>query len=134
MSGDYFMDYDTITLAIELSEKIKDDSRYKRIRDLSDIIDIKYKDEYKAYSTALENYTEASKYGKYHPSLEKYNKDLSQAKKIYFSKPEVVEYQRLYKEFQEELDDMMNKLKESVSNKMPLTKPFNIGGCHGCKK
>lgn len=125
---------DVLDLSYKLSNCIKEDAKYKRLNELNIIINDKYSDLLSAFNKAKENYQEALKYGKYHPSLSDYEKRLSESKAELYNKDEVKEYNKLYNEFQEELDRMFNEIKQSVSNKLPLTKSFKGGFKHGCKK
>ena len=106
---------------------IKEDPRYKRLIELEDSILDLYKDEIDDFNSAKEKYYEALKYGKYHPSLSDYEKELSKKKALLYNKDLVKEYNRLYREIQNEIDKIINKIKSSVS------KAF-YGGNHECKK
>ena len=106
---------------------IKEDPRYIKMLELEKRIEDLYKDEIDNFNEAKEKYYEALKYGNYHPSLSDYEKRLSESKAILYKKDLVKEYNKLYREIQNEIDDIVNKIKSSIS------KSF-VGGHHECKK
>lgn len=118
------MQEDVLNNTYKLIDCIKSDPRYKRAKELSVLIDEKYKAEADAMHAAEEKYNEALKYGSYHPDLKKLELSYSEAKKALYSKDEVLEYLKLYKELQSELDIMFNKIKEGISDKLTLTKIY----------
>lgn len=110
-----------------LIDEIKKDQRMIRLNELNNIINDKYEDELYQFDKAKADYNEALKYGKYHPSINDYERKLSETKAIVYKLPEVIEYNKLYRELQNEIDEMMERICTSVSDKFG-------GGHNGCKK
>lgn len=109
-----------------LCDAIKKDKKYIRLLELEKEIEDNYKLEIDEFNEAKEKYSEALKYGNYHPSLGEYEKKLSEKKAILYNKEQVKEYNLLYREIQNEIDDIVNKIKASISS--------SFGGHHECKK
>lgn len=70
-----------------------------------------------AFKTAEAKYLEAKQYGSYHPNLAEYQEKFVVAKKNLYSEPLVKEYKELELFLQEKLNQDINSLKQSVSNK-----------------
>ncbi len=112
-----------------LAYSIKNLELYKEIVCLSDRIDRELKDELKSFDDAKELYNEALKYGKYHPSLKEYERNLSEAKAKLYSNNLVIEYNKKYRELNEILDSMFDSIKISISNKFELSNTKKKCGC-----
>lgn len=74
-----------------------------------------------AFKTAEAKYLEAKEYGKYHPDLEKYQKEFVEKKKSLYQEPLIQEYKELERRIQVKLDQDMDNLKQSISNKFNVT-------------
>lgn len=125
------MQSDVIDKAYSLANSIKELDLYKDIKRLDREIEEKLADKLKRFNKAKENYNEAMKYGKYHPSLSDYECELSEAKASLYSEELVKEYNKKYREFSKILDDVFDEIKISISNKYELSN--NKKGCV-CKK
>lgn len=73
-----------------------------------------------AFKTAEAKYIEAKGYGKYHPNLPEYQKKFVEAKKNLYLEPLVKEYKELEMKIQDQLNQDINELKESVSKSFKL--------------
>lgn len=80
-----------------------------------------------AFKTAEAKYLEAKEYGKYHPDLEKYQREFVEKKKNLYQEPLIQEYKALERSIQVKLDRDMDDLKQSISNKFNVSKSlFNL--------
>ena len=102
-------------------EEVISSNEYKRLLELKNIIDDKYKIEILNFKTDEDKYQEALKYPKYY-DIELLQKNLSNSKSILYNKEEVKEYIELENKIQKKLDDDFNKIKGSISNKFSLKK------------
>lgn len=73
-----------------------------------------------AFKTAEAKYLEAKEYGKYHPNLEEYKNKFVETKTKLFNESLVKEYKELESKIQDKLNQDINDLKKSVSNKFKL--------------
>lgn len=73
-----------------------------------------------AFKTAEAKYLEAKEYGKYHPNLEEYKNKFIETKTKLFNESLVKEYKELESKIQDKLNQDINDLKKSVSNKFKL--------------
>lgn len=76
------------------------------------------------FKTLEAKYLEAKSYGKYHPDLERYQKDFTAAKKALFEEPLLKEYKALEQSIQRQLNTDMDEIKVLVSNKFNLSSIF----------
>ena len=112
------MDYtELMEQTYNLISEIKQDKDYLRYKELKKIIENKYKVETANFRIANDNFSEAKKYGKYHPDLLKYQHELMDCKKELYSKEEVKEYFTLERRLNKELKEFTNKLTSTVTNK-----------------
>ena len=95
-------------------------NEFKRLVELKKIIDNKYSKEIIAFKTTEAKYLEAKEYGKYYIGLDNLSKNLSEKKAILYSKDEVREYLSLERKIDKILNDDINELKESISNKFKI--------------
>ena len=100
-----------------LISEIKKDKDYLRYVELKKILKNKYKTEITNFRLANDKYSEAKKYGKYHPDLLKYQHELMDRKKDLYSKEEVKEYFTLERLLNKELKEFTKKLTGTVTNK-----------------
>lgn len=120
------MQDDILNCTYNLIDVLKSDPRYKRLLELNSLIEEECKDLLADFNYNKEKYEDALKYGNYHPSLSDYEKKLSEAKASLYNNELVKEYNKLYREFQNELDEIAKEIKISVIG--------TSGGKHGCKK
>lgn len=73
------------------------------------------------FKTTEAKYLEAKQYGEYHPNLKEYQKAFVAAKARLYQEAAVQEYLELESKLQRRLDEDLNKLKKSVSNKFALS-------------
>ena len=89
-------------------------------------IDIDLKDLIVKFKKAKDRYYEAQKYGKYHPNLADYKKNLLALKKELYSNDLVKKYFSLQNKVQNEINDFLNELKMAISNKFKKNESINI--------
>lgn len=113
---------DILNDTYNLIDTIKNSDEFKELLRLKKEIEIKYKEIIDNYSLAKDNYSEALKYGHYHPDLNDYQIKLSKIKKELYSKDEVIRYIELEHTIQKELDKITNEIKQSMSSHFNLKK------------
>lgn len=123
------MNIDIIEKTYSLAEEIKNLDIYKEVKELNSLIEKELKIELEAFVIAKEKYYEALKYGDYHPSLEKYSKDLVEKKTILYSKEIVRKYNKKYNELQKIVNEILDKIKINMSNKFETTTQKKKCGC-----
>lgn len=123
------MNIDIIEKTYSLAEEIKNLDIYKEVKELNSLIEKELKNELEDFVIAKEKYYEALKYGEYHPSLEKYSKDLVEKKTILYSKEIVKKYNKKYNELQKIVNDILDKIKINMSNKFETTTQKKKCGC-----
>ncbi len=123
------MNIDVLEKTYLLSDEIKKTTLYKEVEDLNKRIESELKSELEVFVDAKEKYYEAQKYGKYHPSLSEYTKELSRTKAILYSKDIVKQYNEKYNELQKLLNDILDEIKINMSNKFELTNSKKKCGC-----
>ena len=99
----------------EYVNEIKNTDNFKRLLELKEIIDNKYKSEILAFKTAEEKYLEASKYPNYY-DMNAIKNNLIETKKNLYSKSEVKEYFTLENSIQNKLNEDFDKIKNSIHN------------------
>lgn len=105
---------------------ISDTNEFKRLLELKKIIDTKYPKEIIAFKTAESKYNEALDYGKYYPGIDNLRRSLSEKKTILYNKEEVKEYLELERKLDKMLNDDLNELKKSISNKFKTNERFSL--------
>ncbi len=123
------MNIDIIEKTYSLAEEIKNLDIYKEVKELNSLIEKELKNELEDFVIAKEKYYEALKYGEYHPSLEKYSKDLVEKKTILYSKEIVRKYNKKYNELQKIVNEILDKIKINMSNKFETTTQKKKCGC-----
>lgn len=123
------MNIDIIEKTYSLAEEIKNLDIYKEVKELNSLIEKELKNELEDFVIAKEKYYEALKYGEYHPSLEKYSKDLVEKKTILYSKEIVKKYNKKYNELQKIVNEILDKIKINMSNKFETTTQKKKCGC-----
>lgn len=106
----------------EFVEEFTNKEEFKRLKELKKLIDIELKSEIKDFLNANDKLKEASKYGPYYPGLDKLRVDLSNKKEKLYSNPMVIEYLKLERQIQTELDEITNEMSSVISNKISLKK------------
>ena len=121
------MDTKLINLAYEVSDEIKAKKDYKRLLELKHYID---NDEVivnliEKFNKVKIKYDEVQKYGKYHPDLKKVQLSLVEVKEELYTNKIVVEYKKLEKVIQDELDEVSKRIAKAVSDN--IKHPNEIG-------
>ena len=111
---------DIYDLAEEYADEVIDSPDFQRIIEIKELIKKNLSLKIIAFKTAEAKYLEAKDYGKYHPNLEEYRLRFVEAKTKLFSEDLVQEYKALEMKIQERLNQDINELKQSVSNKFKL--------------
>jgi hypothetical protein len=106
--------------------KIIETPEFKRLLELKDIINDSYKKEIMLFKTKESLYLEASERKEYYSNYDQIKKSFIDAKANLYSKEEVLEYFRLERELQDMINNDINELKESISNKFTLDKILKI--------
>lgn len=112
--------------AIEYAQAIIESSDFKRMLELRECIKKTLAGKIMAFKTAEAKFLEAREYGLYHPDLKKYQKQYIEKKKSLYENPLIMEYKKLERSIQKKLDDDMDDLKKSISNKFHLSNSLNI--------
>ena len=110
-----------------LVDEIKAKKEYIRLKQLKVLLesDESLKRLILEFNKAKDKYAEVSKYGKYHPDLEKVRNSLAKSKNALFTNEIISEYKKLEKEIQKLLDEISRKIALSVSPKIKY--PNEIG-------
>ncbi|MDE6660894.1 MAG: YlbF family regulator [Anaeroplasmataceae bacterium] len=111
---------DIYDLAEDYAEEIINSADFKRLLEIREEIKKNLSGKIMAFKTAEAKYMEAKAYGKYHPNLEEYKSRFIETKTRLFSESLVQEYKELESKMQEKLNQDINDLKKSVSNKFKL--------------
>ena len=107
-------------------DNIFNDEKFIKLKELKELIDSKYKKEILKFKLSEAKYLEAKEYEMYYPNFEEIKNNFIEAKKDLYSKEEVKLYFSLERKIQEMLDNDLNELKESISNKFSLTNRIKI--------
>lgn len=121
MSQSEILDY-----VYKLCDAIKDSEEFKLMLELKEEINTKLASSIARFDDAKAKYEEALKYGKYHPNLEEYQRELSKIKEELFTNELVSKYKKLEKMIQGKLDKIFNEIKLNMSNKFELTKLLDV--------
>lgn len=111
-------------LALEYSNIIKNTNEYEELIKLKNIIDKKYSNLIIDFKTKEALYLEAKQYENYHPNFKDIQNNFVEAKKALYEKEEVKEYFKFERIIQKMLDEDINDLKDSISNKFKINKLF----------
>lgn len=107
-------------------KSVIDSNDFQELLALKKQIDDELKDLIIKFNTAKDRYYGAQKYGKYHPSISDYKKNLLELKKELYSNSLVKKYFSLQNKVQKEINDFLNDLKASISNKFKKNESINI--------
>ncbi|PKK97072.1 MAG: hypothetical protein CVV58_03115 [Tenericutes bacterium HGW-Tenericutes-3] len=121
--------------AYEVLDEIKKDPVYQSMKAYNQLIIDKYSQEIQLFKEANETYNQVMKDGgKYHPDFKEVVKRFSQAKTDLYQKEEVVKYFELEKIFQDDLNEFLKTLSQSVSKYIKTPNKLGIvtqgGSCH----
>lgn len=112
-------------------DELSNDKDFIRLLELKKIIDDKYKKEILIFKTCEEKYIDSEKYQQY-IDISGVRKELSVAKANLYSKEEVKEYFDIERKIQNKINEDIDKIKSSISNKFTLSNEKSI--CHKIKK
>ena len=104
-------------LALEYTNIIKNTKEYQEYKRLKDLIDIKYSNLIIDFKTKESLYLEAKKYEAFHPNFKDIQNNFVMAKKKLYEKTEVKEFFKYERIIQKMLNEDINELKNSISNK-----------------
>ena len=127
---------DIIIQAYEVLDEIRRDPRYQEIKAIDQTIIQLFQQEIAHFRKTKEHYDEImSQGGHYHPDFKEAVKAFSEAKNDLYSKPEVKRYFQLEKEIQDEINDFLIELSQSVSSHIKTPNKLGIvskggGSCH----
>ncbi len=108
---------DIYQMADSYAYKIINSSDFQRLLELKEIIKKTLGKKIIAFKTAEAKYIEAKAYGKYHPNLKEYQKKFMDAKADLYKEVYVQEYILIEGKIQTKLNQDINELKGSISNK-----------------
>ncbi|MFP4287099.1 MAG: YlbF family regulator [Candidatus Izemoplasmataceae bacterium] len=117
-----------VHLTDDLIQALLSNTHYKRLIELNDLInkDKDIKTLSIAFNHAKDQYYEAKKYGKYHPDLKRYQKVFQETKTALFTHDLIKAYKTEEKAFQLILDDISEKLAQTVSSQINFTARFKV--------
>lgn len=125
-----------ILQAYNVLDEIKENPIYQEIKKLNqEMLDL-YPKEIDAFQTAKTTYEDVMQTGgSYHPDFKQTVQKFSQAKLELYSKEEVKRYFKLEKQFQDEINQFLQTLTDSVSSHIAMPDILGItkkgkGGCH----
>ncbi|MDO9630050.1 MAG: YlbF family regulator [Acholeplasmataceae bacterium] len=121
--------------AYQVLDEIKEDSKYKEIKYLDKKMLELYPNEISDFQNAKLKYDSVmSEGGSYHPDFKEAVQKFSESKAVLYSKPEVKRYFEVEKEFQDELNDFLFQMTQSVSSHIQTPNKLGIvkkgGSCH----
>lgn len=96
------------------------DNTMQELLNLKKIIDSKYKDLIIRFKNKEAKYLEAKPMASYYPNFNSLQNEFREAKSELYSKEEVIKYFQLEKTLQAKINDDINELKSSISNKFSL--------------
>ncbi len=121
------MEYnDIIDKAYALVDSIKQSDEFLLLKEMKAEINFSLSDLILKFDKAKEKYAEALQYGKHHPNLEEYKKELSEIKAELFTNELVTKYKKIESMFQSKLDVIINEVKKAMSNKFEQTKKIEL--------
>ena len=111
---------DIYDLADDYANDVINSPDFQRLLEIKEEIKKNLSGKIMAFKTAEAKYLEAKEYGKYHPNLEEYKNRFVETKTKLFNESLVKEYKELESKIQDKLNQDINDLKKSVSNKFKL--------------
>jgi len=127
---------DIIMQAYEVLDEIKKDTRYQEIKHMDTYIIKHFNQEIEHFQKAKTHYDSIVKEGgHYHPDFKEAVKAYSEAKKTLYEKEEVKRYFELEKLIQDDINEFIQKLAQSVSPHIKTPNKLGIvskggGSCH----
>ena len=109
-------------LAEEYANSIIESDDFKRFLELKEEIKKTLGGKIIAFKTKEAKYVEAKSYGNYHPDLKKYQEEFQKAKANLYNEPLMIEYKELELKIQGIINNDLNDLKSTISNKFNLDK------------
>ena len=109
-------------LAEEYANSIIESEDFKRYIELKEEIKKTLGGKIIAFKTKEAKYIEAKSYGNYHPDLKKYKYEFQKAKANLYNEPLMIEYKELELKIQGIINNDVNDLKSTISNKFNLNK------------
>ncbi len=103
-------------------KKLEDEPEFRELLALKKKIDSEYGNLIVSMKTKEAKYLEMKEYEKYRSDVNKYKLEFMEAKRLLYSKEEVKRYFELERKIQNMINEDINELKESISNKFTLTK------------
>jgi cell fate (sporulation/competence/biofilm development) regulator YlbF (YheA/YmcA/DUF963 family) len=124
-----------ILQAYNVLDEILSDPIYQEIKKLDHYIETHFQEEVEVLRKTKAHYDLImSEGGAYHPDFKKSVKDFSEAKIILYSKDEVKRYFELEQLFQDQINDFLAELTQSVSTHIKTPNKLGIiakgGSCH----
>lgn len=121
--------------AYRVLDEIKIDPIYQSIKKHNRLIIETYSEEIKKFQEAKSKYDQVMiDGGTYHPDFKQIAKEFGKAKSTLYQKPEVLHYFELEQSFQNDLNQFLVKLTESVSDHIKIPNKIGIvskgGSCH----
>lgn len=113
-------------LANDYADEMIDSADFQRLLSLKEQINKDLSKKIVAFKTMEAKYLEAKNYGNHHPNLLEYQKEFSRLKSELYSEALVKEYFELEKSIQTKLDEDINSLKKSISNKFIIKKSYYL--------
>ena len=111
-------------MAEEYAESVIESEDFKKYLELKEEIRKTLGMKIVAFKTKEAKYIEAKSYGNYHPDLKRYQEEFQKAKANLYNEPLMVEYKELEHKIQSKIDQDLNDLKGTISNKFTLEKIF----------
>lgn len=126
---------DIIMQAYNVLDELKQDQRFIEMKLLNQRIGEEYALEVSLFHEKKMIYDDIMEHGgSYHPDFKKVVKDYAEAKANLYSKPEVVRYFALEKAFQDDINDFLRMMSESISDFIKTPNKLGIiqkgGSCH----
>lgn len=126
---------DIIIQAYNVLDELKQDPKFLEMKTLNLSIDEKYHVEVTLFHEKKNIYDEIMQQGgTYHPDFKKAVKEYADAKANLYTKPEVVRYFALEKAFQDEINEFLKTISESISEFIKTPNKLGIiqkgGSCH----
>lgn len=109
-------------LAEKYADSIIESEDFKRYTALKEEIKRTLSGKIIAFKTKEAKYVEAKSYGNYHPDLKKYQEEFQKAKANLYNEPLMIEYKELELKIQAIINNDLNELKSTISNKFNLEK------------
>lgn len=126
------MNSELLQKTYELIDEIKSLKQYKRLKELSLIINQnqEIRTMIETFNKYKLKYEEASKYGSHHPDLKQIQINLKDAKEILYNNDIIKEYKDCEKQIQSILNNVSKEIAQTVSNKIKHPNEFGLVNKH----